>query len=262
MLTHVMHMVLAAWAVVFLSMLLAWWIHLRLQNAGVVDVAWAANQGLAVLVYYALGNGHEPRKQLIALMTLAWSLRLAIYILLRTLGKPEEGRYQALRAEWGGNLALKFLFFFQFQGILNLVLSLPMLLSSLNTVPWIHWLEWVGVGVWLVAFTGELVADWQLQGFKSDSHNRGKVCQVGLWRYSRHPNYFFEWTVWVAFFVFALSSSFGYTTVVCPAMMLYFLLKVTGIPATEAQAVRSKGEAYRQYQRTTSAFVPWFPKNR
>jgi steroid 5-alpha reductase family enzyme len=99
-----------------------------------------------------------------------------------------------------------------------------------------------------------------MKRFKADPANKGKVCEAGMWRYSRHPNYFFESLVWWAYFLFALGSPFGWTTVFCPLLMLWFLFRVTGIPLTEEQAVRSKGDAYREYQRTTSAFVPWFKK--
>jgi steroid 5-alpha reductase family enzyme len=101
------------------------------------------------------------------------------------------------------------------------------------------------------------VADQQLKRFRQDPANKGKVCQTGLWNYSRHPNYFFEWLVWVAFFLAAAATPLGWLTVYCPALMLYFLFRVTGIPATEEQSIRTKGEAYREYQRTTSVFVPW-----
>ena len=121
--------------------------------------------------------------------------------------------------------------------------------------------EWLGCALWLVALGGETLADRQLAAFKDDPANRGKVCDSGLWRYSRHPNYFFEWLVWVSFFLFALPSPWGWTTIFAPALMLFFLLRVTGIPYTEQQSLRSKGDAYRAYQRVTSPFIPWFPKS-
>jgi steroid 5-alpha reductase family enzyme len=111
-----------------------------------------------------------------------------------------------------------------------------------------------------LALIGEAVADAQLAAFKRTPHAPGEVCQRGLWNYSRHPNYFFEWLIWVAWALFALASPYGWLAVACPLLMFYFLFRVTGIPATEAQALRSKGEAYRAYQRSTSAFVPWFKK--
>jgi steroid 5-alpha reductase family enzyme len=121
-------------------------------------------------------------------------------------------------------------------------------------------LEYIGAGIWLIALTGEAIADWQLDQFKKDPANKGKVCNKGLWNYSRHPNYFFEWLIWVGYFVFALASPYGFIAIISPAIILYLLLNVTGIPATEEQSVRSKGDLYKEYQRTTSAFVPWFKK--
>jgi steroid 5-alpha reductase family enzyme len=99
-----------------------------------------------------------------------------------------------------------------------------------------------------------------LNAFKNDPTNKGKVCRVGLWNYSRHPNYFFEWLIWMAYLIFALASDGGWIAVFAPAIMLYLLLRVTGIPLTEENAIKSKGDLYREYQRTTSAFVPWFRK--
>jgi steroid 5-alpha reductase family enzyme len=130
----------------------------------------------------------------------------------------------------------------------------------MNPSPNISWLEWLGAGVWGIGLLGEALSDAQMQRFKSDPGNRGSVCQVGLWRYSRHPNYFFESVIWWGFWIFACGSAWGWVTFYAPAMILYFLLRVTGIPLTEKCAVENKGDAYREYQRTTSAFVPWFRK--
>src|SRR5262249_44045583 len=104
--------------------------------------------------------------------------------------------------------------------------------------------------------------DLQLEKFKKDPANKGQTCQVGLWNYSRHPNYFFEWLIWVSYFLFACGSSHGIYSIICPAIMLYLLFKVTGIPATEAQALKSRGDQYRDYQKRVSVFVPWFPKSK
>jgi steroid 5-alpha reductase family enzyme len=195
-------------------------------------------------------------------MAALWGVRLAIYLLFtRVIGQPEEGRYVQLRREWGGNLPLKFLAFFQFQALLCIVLSTPFLVAALNARPRLSFLEYAAAALWLFAFAGELLADRQLHAFKANPANRGRTCRAGLWKYSRHPNYFFEWLIWVAFALFAMSSPYGYLALVSPLLILFFLFRVTGIPATEAQALRTKGEDYRQYQRTTSAFVPWFRRN-
>jgi len=243
-------------------MLLLWLIHLPMQNAAIVDAGWAGGLALLGAIYAAAGGGYVPRSWLVAAMAVLWGLRLALYLLLtRVLGHPEEGRYVQLRREWGGNLSLKFLAFFQFQALLCVVLSIPFLLAALNPRPTLASLEYAGVALWAAAFIGECLSDYQLHVFKSNPANRGKTCRAGLWRYSRHPNYFFEWLIWMAFALFALSSPYGYLAMVSPVLILYFLFRVTGIPATEAQALRTKGDDYRQYQQTTSAFVPWFPKS-
>ena len=245
-------------AVTFLAV---WAIAVRVRNAGIVDIAWAGGFSILALLYAFLAPGWAPRRALIALMTVAWSLRLAGYLYSRVMGEhpKEDGRYVELRRRWAGrSVDLRFLVFFQVQALLDVGLSTPMLLTSVNPARVFHPLEWAGGGLWLIAVTGESLADRQLARFKADPANRGQVCQAGLWRYSRHPNYFFEWLVWCAYFAFAAASPRGWITVYCPALMLYFLFRVTGIPATEEQALRTKGDAYREYQRTTSAFVPWF----
>jgi len=243
-------------------MLLLWLIHLPLRNASVVDPGWAGGLALLGVIYAAMWGGYPLRTVLIASMALLWGLRLAFYLLFtRVIGHPEEGRYVQLRREWGGNLPLKFLLFFQFQALLCVFLATPFLVASLNRQPRLSLPEYVGTALWFVALIGEIVADSQLQAFKSDPANRGRTCRVGLWKYSRHPNYFFEWLIWVAFALFAMGSPYGYIALASPALMLFFLFRVTGIPATEAQALRTKGEDYRQYQQTTSVFVPWFPRS-
>jgi steroid 5-alpha reductase family enzyme len=130
----------------------------------------------------------------------------------------------------------------------------------LNTKTELSPLEYAGFILWFISVTGETIADRQLAAFKKNPANKGKICQVGLWNYSRHPNYFFEWLMWFSYFVFALGSPWGILAIISPAVILYLLLKVTGIPATEEQSLRSKGEAFKAYQASTSVFVPWLKK--
>jgi steroid 5-alpha reductase family enzyme len=153
-----------------------------------------------------------------------------------------------------------FLVFFELQAVLVAVFSLPFLCVAFNPTPSLTGIEIAGLILALLALAGEALADWQMQAFKRDPASKGQVCQAGSWRYSRHPNYFFESLIWWAFFLVTLGSPLGWITIVCPLLMLYFLFKVTGIPLTEEYALKSKGAAYREYQRTTSAFVPWFRK--
>jgi steroid 5-alpha reductase family enzyme len=176
------------------------------------------------------------------------------------IGHPEEGRYQQLRRAWKTNIPLKFLAFFEFQALLCVVLAAPFVIAARNASPELSVFEWAGVGLWGLAVVGETTADIQLSNFKRNPAHKGHTCQAGLWHYSRHPNYFFEWLIWMAFALFALASPGGYWGLLSPALILYFVLRVTGIPATEAQAIRTRGDEYRRYQQTTSAFVPWFPR--
>jgi steroid 5-alpha reductase family enzyme len=261
MLPQAAHLALTGAAIVAGMMLVLWLIHLLIRNAAIVDVGWAAGLGILALYYAVAGPGYSARKWAIASMAGFWGLRLAAYLLFaRVIGKPEEGRYVQLRKEWKRKLAVRFLFFFEFQALLDIVLSLPFLLACLDTRAPLGFLEKFGAGIWLVSMTGEAIADQQLHVFKKNPANQGKTCRAGLWKYSRHPNYFFEWLLWVAYAVFAFASPWGWIGLISPALILYFLFGVTGIPATEAQALKSRGDEYRAYQRTTNSFVPWFPK--
>jgi steroid 5-alpha reductase family enzyme len=244
------------------SMTAVFLLALRLRNFSVVDVAWSLNFSLLALLYAAFAQGFVWRRVVVAALVASWSLRLGIHLWRRVaaLHPEEEGRYVELRREWASGLEPRFFAFFQLQGLLNVVLSAPLLIACADPRRPLGPFELAGALLLILALVGESAADRQLDRFRQDPANRGRSCRVGLWRYSRHPNYFFEWLVWVAFFVFALPSPWGWTTLACPALMLYFLLRVTGIPATEAQALRSRGDDYREYQRTTSAFFPWPPR--
>ncbi len=239
-----------------------WLIQLRTGNAAIVDAVWSASFPLMAVIYFLKVEEHAIRHYLILIAVVVWGMRLAIYLLIRTLGHAEDVRYTTLRKEWGNKQHLLMLRFYYFQALLALILSLPFALIMLNTSsPELNGIEIIGGIVWLMAVIGESTADQQLKKFKSDPANKGKICDVGLWYYSRHPNYFFEWMIWIAFFIMALGSQWGYITIICPAFMLYFLLKVTGIPYTEMQMVKSKGQPFIEYQKTTSAFVP-LPKRK
>lgn len=241
-------------------MAVLWVAHVRLGNAAIVDVGWAAEVGALAVVNGFTGTGWGPRRALIAAIMATWALRLAVHLFRdRIAGRVEDARYATLRRHWGAGAALRFFWFFQAQALAAVFFSLPALVASANREPRWHPLECVAVIIWTVAFAGESAADGELARFKADPHNAGRTCRVGLWRYSRHPNYFFEWMMWVAYALFALPSPGGWVAVACPLAMLYLLLRVTGIPATEAQALAKRGDDYRVYQRTTSVFVPWFP---
>ena len=255
-------LLLAGTIVVVLIMLGLWWLGIRNHNFSYVDIGWSVNFAVLAVLYAWLAPGDLSRRVIIAAMFTAHGLRLGWHLSKRIIGEPEEGRYQQLRKDWGGsgNLNLKFLGFFEFQAILNAFLTLPMLIASFNDAPSLNVLEIAAAALFIIALIGESTADAQLAAFKRDPANKGGVCDVGLWRYSRHPNYFFEWLIWIAYAVFALASPHGWIALAMPVLMLHFLINVTGLKATEEQALRSKGERYRLYQARTSGFVPWFPK--
>jgi steroid 5-alpha reductase family enzyme len=234
----------------------------RLDNYGFVDVAWSYAFAVVAALYAGLSAGWAPRRLLVGGLAVLWSLRLGSHLLKRVAGHHpvEDSRYVRMRHDWAPNFHPKMLGFFQLQAFTVALLSVPFLLPMLNRTAGFHWLEWAGAGLWLAALLGESLADAQLAAFRRDPANRGRVCAVGLWRFSRHPNYFFEWLIWVAYFLIALASPWGGIAIIAPASILFLLLKVSGIPLNEEAAVRSKGDAYRRYQQSTSAFVPWFPK--
>jgi steroid 5-alpha reductase family enzyme len=258
--------VAVAWALAAALMAGLWLWHRRLGNVGVVDVGWTLGVVVASLLFAITGTGSVARRSLIAAMVAIWGLRLATHLLRdRVLGRPEDPRYTEMRerGSWaaGGN----FFPFFQAQALLAVFMALPAWLASSNPDPRVAVVEWAAVALWAVGLTGEAAADRQLARFKTKPESRGRTCRDGLWRYSRHPNYFFEWVIWMAFALFASppGSGRGLTPLLawlCPTLMLYLLFRVTGIPATEAQAVRSRGDDYRRYQATTSAFFPWLPR--
>jgi steroid 5-alpha reductase family enzyme len=263
MLAEGLHLALQGLAIVAAMMFALWLIHLLIRNAAIVDVGWAAGLAMLAIFYAAKGPEYPARKWAIATMAGFWGLRLAAYLFFsRVLRKREEGRYVQLRREWKTHLPLRFLFFFEFQALLTIVLSLPFLLASLNTRKSLGKLEEIGAAIWLISICGEAIADYQLNRFRKNPANKGKTYRSGLWGYSRHPNYFFEWMIWVGYAIYALGSPWGWLGLISPALMLYFLLGSTGIAATEAQALRSRGTEYRAYQRSTSTFVPWFRKKK
>ena len=235
----------------------------RINNYGIVDIAWSYAFAILALFYAVFGPGWPLRRALIATMATLWSLRLGTHLYRRVMGHHpvEDGRYVQLRQDWAGNFGPKMFGFFQLQAASVVLLGAAFVAACLNPAPHLHPLELAGAALWLLALTGEALADHQLAAFKRDPASRGQVCAIGLWRYSRHPNYFFEWLIWVAYFVFALASPWGWSALIGPASILFLLLRVTGIPLTEEQSLRSKGDAYRRYQQTTSAFVPWFPRD-
>ena len=241
-------------------MMLALWIYqCHKDDASFVDIGWA--MGIALLTYYytVFGQGNLYRGFLVCILTFIWSLRLSVHLFKRHKPGEEDRRYASLRKSWGNNARRNFFALYVCQTILACIFSLPAFLSTGNTYP-LGLVDGIGIIIWLIAIIGESLADAQLNRFKSNINNLGKTCMTGLWRYSRHPNYFFEWLYWFSFIPWSLQYGWGWLSLCAPFIMLYLLVKVTGIPYAEELAINKRGDQYRNYQKTTNAFFPWFPQ--
>ncbi|MBS0579103.1 MAG: DUF1295 domain-containing protein [Proteobacteria bacterium] len=248
------------WGLAALMMYGGWRWQQRHTNAGIVDVLWSAGLGCSAVLCALLGAGAAAPRLLVACCGGLWGLRLALHLWRRVRSEREDGRYRALREHWRGD-ARKIFGMFQFQALLVALFSVPFTIAAGNarTRPGLLLLA---VLIWVVSVAGESLADRQLARFRADPANRGRTCRSGLWRYSRHPNYFFEWTHWFTYVALAAGAPHGWLALAGPLVMYGFLRWVSGIPYTEAQALRTRGEDYRDYQRNTPMLFPWFPRDR
>lgn len=255
----------AAWAFAvvatgaMLVMTLAWRWQRRHANAGIVDVAWAACVGASACVMAVCGDGAWQVRLVLAVLAGGWGLRLAWHLWRRVRSEPEDGRYRYLRAHWQGHQG-KFFLFFAGQAVLVALFALPFAAAARGTStsfwPWIA----LACAIGAISVLGEGLADRQLARFREDPANRGRTCRDGLWRYSRHPNYFFEWLHWFAYVALAVGSPWLWLAWSGPVLMYVFLRWISGIPFTEAQALRTRGDDYRDYQQRTPMLIPWFPR--
>ncbi len=247
-------------------MALAWWLQYLTRNSGWADVAWSLGTGVTgvLLALWPLTGeaGTSGRQILVAALVAIWSLRLALYIHGRTKGGPEDARYAKLRETWGVEFQTRLFRFLQIQAIAAFPLILTMGVAAHRPAAGLGLADGLGALVLAVAILGEGIADDQLRRFKRVPANHGRVCDVGLWRWSRHPNYFFEWFGWLAYPVIALSGSYawGWASLLGPALIYVLLVYVSGIPPLEEHMLASRGERFRAYQRRTSPFFPLPPK--
>ena len=249
----------AGWLVVALAMVLAWAWQRRTRNASVVDVVWTLCTG-ALAVYYAfVVEGLFNRRLLVAGLFATWSLRLGLHLLPRLFHGAEDRRYQKMRQGWRAAADLRFFLFFQTQAFVAPLFASVAWIAGSSVGP-LTFLDISGTVVAVVAIGGEWLADRQLARFRTENKEAKRVCDIGLWRYTRHPNYFFEWLFWCSLALLAVSSNWWWLTLGPPLAMFYFLNFVTGIPPAEEQSLASRGAAYRDYQRRTSAFFPWPPQ--
>ena len=238
----------------------AWALQLRTRNAGLVDPIWAFTLGAIAVLYAALGSAPVEVRWALGIMGGAWGLRLGAHLWARNAGKPEDFRYAQFRAQWGAAADRNMFWFFQFQNVFTLLLSASAFLTVAfrNDSPGSLGFVLAGA-IWLAAVAGEGLADRQMEAFRSNPMNKGRVCRDGLWRYSRHPNYFFECVHWLAYVPLAWGAPWGWAALAAPLIMASLLMKLSGVPMLEEQMLRRKPD-YAEYVRTTSVLVPWRPR--
>ena len=244
------------------AMATAWLIVDRSGRSGWADATWSLSVGVAGVAgaLAPFSSGTTPRQVVVAGLVALWSLRLGVHIAARTHKGGDDPRYQALKEEWGEDRRRRLFWFLQVQAAAAFLLVVTILIAAHKPSPWPGVGDALGIAIAITAVIGEAVADRQLARFRSEPANRGKVCDAGLWGWSRHPNYFFEWLGWVAYAVIAIDLTGGYPwgwlALAGPAFMYWILVEVSGIPPLEAHMLRSRGEAFRAYQARVSAFWP------
>lgn len=243
----------------------AWVVQRRTGNSGWVDTIWTFSLGLVGAggaLWPVAGAMPNARQWLVAALVAIWSLRLGTHIAVRTRGITDDPRYAAFAKEWGADSPRKMFLFLQSQGFASIPLVFAILVAARFPGEALRLQDTFGALILFAGIAGEGIADAQLKRFRDDPANKGRVCDAGLWRWSRHPNYFFEWFGWLAYPVIALSLDYpwGWVTLLAPVFMYWILVHVTGIPPLEAQMLQSRGDRYRAYQSRTSAFFPLPPR--
>jgi steroid 5-alpha reductase family enzyme len=252
--------ILAAQTLVILFYAVIWFVVAVVRNrSDVADIAWGGGFVCAAVTACLAAGINGSRALLVLFLVTAWGLRLMLHIGIRNRGKPEDRRYQAWRREWGSSYLLRsFLQVFLLQGFLLLVISLPVTHAIVRNGPPLSVLDAVGFSVWLVGFAYEAVGDFQLLQFKKNPASRGKIMTSGLWRYTRHPNYFGEVVLWWGIFLICLSVPGGLLTVIGPLTITWLILRVSGTPLLEKRY--ADNPEYAEYIKKTSAFFPLPPK--
>ncbi len=251
----------AAAGVIVVLMVVTWLISVVIKDASIVDIIWGFGFVLVAWASFVTGDGYDARKWLITLLASAWGLRLSIYLFIRNHGKGEDYRYRAMRKRWGPRFpVISLVTVYGLQGLLMFVISMPLQVAQLSGMPdHLTVLDYAGAAIWLVGFAFESIGDLQLARFKADPANAGKVMNRGLWRYTRHPNYFGDAVLWWGLFVIALARWENALVVFSPIAMTILLTRVSGVPLLEASLKRRR-EGYAEYVANTSSFIPLPPK--
>jgi steroid 5-alpha reductase family enzyme len=247
----------------------AWMVQQRTGNSGWVDTIWTFAVGLVgagSALWPVAGAAPNTRQWLVAALVALWSVRLGLHIAVRTAAITDDPRYAAFAREWGVDSPRRMFVFLQNQGFGSIPLVFAIFVAARFPLNALRFQDYLGALILLIGIAGEALADAQLRNFRINSANQGRVCDAGLWRWSRHPNYFFEWFGWLAYPVIAISIQdplyypWGWASLLAPVFMYWILVHVTGIPPLEQQMLRSRGERYRDYQSRTSMFFPLPPQ--
>jgi steroid 5-alpha reductase family enzyme len=249
-----------------LLMSLAWVVEQRTGNSGWIDTVWTFGVGFVGVGSALIPLGTDPadnlpRRWLVAIAIALWALRLGFHIAGRTAGVTDDPRYAALRQGWGLSASRQMWLLVQKQAVVSIPLVLAIFLAAHNPAPALRLQDGLATLIFIVAIAGESLADQQLRRFRRTSSGHGRICQVGLWRWSRHPNYFFEWFGWLGYPLIAIDLSGGYAwgwlALLAPACMYWLLIYISGIPPLEEHMLRTRGDEFRAYQARTNAFFPW-----
>jgi steroid 5-alpha reductase family enzyme len=254
-------LLLANALVLLVLITLLWLWSVKLKDVSIVDIFWGLGFVVVTWVSFGLSKGFAPRRWLLCVLVTVWGVRLAVHLYLRNHGKGEDYRYQAIRKRIGPAFWWKsWLIVFGLQGLLIWLISLPLQVAQAIAKPLeLTWLDYVGLLLWIIGFGFEALGDDQLKQFKANPQNKGKVMDQGLWRYTRHPNYFGDALLWWGLWLIAVNTPYGLMTIFSPFLMTVLLLKISGVSLLEKTLAKSK-PGYEDYVRRTNAFVPWFPR--
>jgi steroid 5-alpha reductase family enzyme len=246
---------------IIILMTFLWILSVFLENASIVDPFWSIAFIVAGITYYFNTNGNLDRKTLVITLLLVWGLRLAIYLGWRNWGKSEDFRYKQFRENYGAKRYWWFSFFqvFLLQGVLAWFISAPILAAMYfgKNLP-LGLLDYIACSIWLIGFIFEAGGDFQLAKFKAKKENKGKLLTTGLWKFTRHPNYFGDATIWLSFALFSISVQ-SYIPILSFILMTYLIVKVSGVSLLERTLIHKKPN-YKEYIQKTNSFFPWFPK--
>ncbi|MBO0143460.1 DUF1295 domain-containing protein [Agrobacterium sp. Ap1] len=247
--------VIAFW--LSLAMAGAWAIQRATGLSGWIDTIWSFAVGVGGILSALFADGDSERRVAILVMVAAWALRLGSHIGSRTRGAGEDPRYAKFIEEWGENASWRLFVFLQIQALAAFILVLAVYMAATNEAPFPRILDLVGIVIAVLALAGEAISDLQLSRFRKTPQAKTEICETGLWRYSRHPNYFFEWMFWCCWFLFAASPSIAsWLSLLAPLLMYWLLVHVSGIPPLEDHMLRSRGQKFRALQRRVNAFFP------